>query len=221
NYNAELHKTSNFEISQQSVVIRRGQYFHIGLTLMEPYTQYDEIIAHFIYGDIETEGEKLVFVVPVRPKDQLSMKNKEWNAIIYKMNQDKVDMKIFPPVNIPVGRWTAKFINIHNKVRSEYIFPNLFVLFNPWNSDDDVYLRDDKEIFEYVANDVGVLYQGTEQNVVGKTWLFGQNKEIVFLAVMYLVEQMNLTPHQKANPAFVTRELSSAVQQLLKFFKNV
>ncbi len=43
--------------------------------------------------------------------------------------------------------------------------------------DDDVYMEDEDEKFEYVLNETGRIWQGTARNKHGEPWNFGQVRD--------------------------------------------
>ncbi|MEQ2175086.1 hypothetical protein GOODEAATRI_014614, partial [Goodea atripinnis] len=51
---------------------------------------------------------------------------------------------------------------------------NIYMLFNPWCPDDDVFYPDDTGRMEYVLNSTGLIYQGTAEHVGERGWVYGQ-----------------------------------------------
>ena len=64
-------------------------------------------------------------------------------------------------------------------------------------SDDGVYLHDDRQVREYVENDVGKVWNGTYKNYFGRPWNFGQFEDINTILLAFLQNYKNEAKHKK------------------------
>ena len=77
-----------------------------------------------------------------------------------------------------------------------------------------MYLQDDKELREYVQNDVGKVWMGTYDNYRGRPWVFGQFEDCVLPACCFILDNSRLKPAERGNPVKVTRAISAMVRPL-------
>ena len=78
-------------------------------------------------------------------------------------------------------------------------------------SDDAVYLHDDRQVREYVENDVGKVWNGTYKNYFGRPWNFGQFEDSVLPACCFILDKSRLKPAERGNPVKVCRAISAMV----------
>ena len=85
----------------------------------------------------------------------------------------------------------------------------VFILFNPWSSEDPVYLSENDLRQEYVLNSRGRLYIG---NLCGNAWNLDLYNPIIFRAVHLICQQLpKLKFEQRADPVLFLKELSSFI----------
>lgn len=73
------------------------------------------------------------------------------------------------------------------------LFPILKLFFVHSLPDDAVFMDDEDERKEYVLNDVGRIYYGTENQIGERTWDYGQVRVLCELPTSEFVEQQKLT----------------------------
>ncbi|NWQ72660.1 TGM1 glutamyltransferase, partial [Neopipo cinnamomea] len=79
------------------------------------------------------------------------------------------------PPDAPVGRYRLA-VKTRTAV-GEYAAPfehELVLLFNPWCPEDSVYMEKTSELSEYVLNDCGRIFYGTEDQIAERSWNYGQ-----------------------------------------------
>ncbi|XP_074480802.1 protein-glutamine gamma-glutamyltransferase 2-like [Sebastes fasciatus] len=213
--NNNAHRT--IEITTKQLIVRRGQSFLLTLEMAQPFHNHDTLTLAVETGPAPSEqrGTRSEFGNP-SPMYASGVK------AIWKYNIDKsanlqrgiVTLSVTPPADAPVGKYSLSARTGRDKTP----LGTLVVLFNPWCSDDWVYLPDETERQEYVMNEQGVIYRGTSTYLRSMAWVFGQFEEEM---VDICLKMLDVNPkHAKdpaddvsarCNPIYVSRVVSAMI----------
>nr|XP_004573978.2 protein-glutamine gamma-glutamyltransferase 2-like [Maylandia zebra] len=213
--NNTAHRT--IEITRKQLIVRRGQPFLLTLEMVQPFSVRDTLLLTVETGSAPSErhGTRSQFGNP-------SAKYTSDAKAIWKYEIDRsavlergiVALSVTPPTDAPVGKYSLSAMT-HGETRN---LGTLVVLFNPWCSDDWVYLPDDRERQEYVMNEEGTVYTGTSHYIGSQPWIFGQfEEEMVDICLKILDANLK---HRKdpagdtsarCNPVYVSRVISAMV----------
>uniref|UniRef100_A0A3Q3GTS1 Protein-glutamine gamma-glutamyltransferase 2 n=1 Tax=Labrus bergylta TaxID=56723 RepID=A0A3Q3GTS1_9LABR len=202
--NVDFHCESNntahrtIEITSKQLIVRRGQTFLLTLEMMQAFKHHEKLILAVETGrsaPSEKLGTRSEFGNPS------PMYASEVKAI-WKYSIDKsanlqwgiVTLSVTPPADAPVGRYSLSATTASEKKA----LGTLVVLFNPWCSDDWVFLPDEKERQEYVLNEQGTIYFGTAGYLRPMAWDFGQFEEEM---VDICLKMLNINPKHSKDPA--------------------
>ena len=90
-------------------------------------------------------------------------------------------VKVVPAANAMIGQYRMHVVTKLLKggdatllTRFELPDEDIYVIFNPWCQEDDVYLDDVASRQEYVLNDHGAIWVGSARNNSPRPWNFGQ-----------------------------------------------
>ncbi|NWV69266.1 TGM1 glutamyltransferase, partial [Malurus elegans] len=81
------------------------------------------------------------------------------------------------PPDAPIGRYR---VSVRTRTDAgEFDAPfepenELVLLFNPWCPEDSVYMEKTSDLNEYVLNESGRIFYGTEDQIVDRSWNYGQ-----------------------------------------------
>ncbi|KAL3058055.1 hypothetical protein OYC64_010271 [Pagothenia borchgrevinki] len=210
-----LHHTS--EISVDQLIVRRGQPFKLTLNVAQPFgPKLHQLHITAKTGEIPTEKQGTLSLfgvsdVVTRSRSAIAV----WKADLHKDSSlQTLVLNLTPPAVTPVGEWilTVKLGG------EEMLLGKLVVLYNPWCPDDWVYLKDENEIKEYVMNEQGVIYRGSQRHISPGAWDFGQFEDNM-VEISLLILDLNLK-HEKdpaddvsarCNPIYVSRVVSAMI----------
>ncbi|XP_070710439.1 protein-glutamine gamma-glutamyltransferase 6 [Pempheris klunzingeri] len=201
--NVDFHYQSNnaahrtIEISTKQLIVRRGQSFLLTLEMTKPFSVGDPLSFTVETGPDPSEmhGTRSEFgnPSPLYASDvkAIWMYNIDRSA---NLQRGIVTLSVTPPADAPVG----KYLLSAQIMREKVILGWLVVLFNPWCSDDWVYLPDERERQEYVMNEQGLIYKGTSRYLHPMAWDFGQFEEEM---VDICIKLLDVNPKHARNPA--------------------
>ncbi|XP_047458190.1 protein-glutamine gamma-glutamyltransferase 5-like isoform X4 [Mugil cephalus] len=180
--NHTSHETQG--LSNIRLVVRRGKPFKLTLLFhsqaWDPHTE--GLVLEVCLGDL---SEK----IPVQFSSEWSNPQR-WSATVYPENlqPQSVTIHICSPVLSSVGLYDL-LIHINTlKHRLSYTLGRFVLLCNPWLKDDPVYMPLDDHLQEYIKNDYGVVYTGTNSNICRRPWVFGQYEPGVLEACLKLLQ---------------------------------
>ncbi|KAM4622712.1 protein-glutamine gamma-glutamyltransferase 5-like [Discoglossus pictus] len=206
--NNTLHHTE--EISDRRLIIRRGQAFSITLHFKTKEFQQgvDKIlfIAETGPWPDESTGTKAIFTL------SKTLNKRTWSATMESDDLKSIKIGMVAAANAIIGRYTLKAQITTGKKATCYQLGEFICLFNPWCTDDDVYMEDETWRQEYVMNDYGFVYQGNENWITPCPWNYGQfEDDIVDICLKILDKNLNFKQdafkdlaHRKT-PVYISR----------------
>ncbi|XP_041984352.1 hemocyte protein-glutamine gamma-glutamyltransferase-like [Aricia agestis] len=214
--NAQPHNTLKFEVVNEEyptvAVVRRGQPFSAVVRFTRPYDEEVDLVQLvFTLGDkpsFDTQGS-----VYLR-RDVVPDKH-AWSAKILDVQEDNtVSFEVSTPVTLPVGNWALRVVTRLKGSDARVIFDydnDLYILFNPWNPDDQTYMEDTNLLQEYIQNDIGKVWVGPIRTTRGKPWLYGQFDAVVLPACMFMLDRAEIPFSHRGDPVKVARVISRIV----------
>ncbi|KAG7524999.1 protein-glutamine gamma-glutamyltransferase K-like [Solea senegalensis] len=193
------------------LIIRRGQTFQMELELNRPFNAAtDKLHLDLKTGSLPMVSKGTHVIIPL--VDHLE--DERWEAKIVEETGNKIKLSVNSPASAVIGLYGLSVTTSSLKGQTSTTHNsdnNIAMLFNPWCEEDTVFLDDDEEREEYVLNDTGRIYYGTEKQIGARTWNFGQFHEGILEACLFILERSDMAPSGRWDPVNVVRVLSAMI----------
>ncbi|CAG9826107.1 unnamed protein product [Diabrotica balteata] len=216
--NGAFHHTSRYEVMEREyypqLVVRRGQSFQLDITLNRPYDEKRDGVSFIIFLDGEerlSHGNGSLVGVPLLKKPN---KNLSWNVLLEKSEGCVITIQITTPPDAIVGKWNLE-VDTKLMDNGSYSYSwetRIYILFNPWCVQDQVYLKSSEWREEAVLNDTGLIWRGTYNRLRPVIWKYDQFDKDILDCSLYLVNIVGKAKvRQRSDPVMTTRALAAAV----------
>ncbi|XP_073534258.1 protein-glutamine gamma-glutamyltransferase 4 [Phyllobates terribilis] len=202
--NACQHNTSEYDNSH--LIVRRGQPFILKISFDREATQRDKVTLQFTTGSRPSKSNGTLIAIEVNS----SCLPNEWSAKTQECHGKECLVAVTPPSNAIIGKYLLNIITGRGIVFMAIDCP-IYLLCNPWCKDDNVYMPNEDERKEYVLNDTGYIYVGSQTNIKARPWNFGQYEEDVLDCCFLLLDRSGLKPAARRDPVILSRKFSALV----------
>ncbi|NXL91404.1 EPB42 protein, partial [Alectura lathami] len=206
--NNKNHHTE--EISNERLMVRRGQPFIITVSFSSPIHNYlQQLKKTFLLVQTGPQPSKVDGTQAEFPISSLG-DQKQWSATLEEQEPCFWTISVNTPANAPIGQYDL-FLHVS---KSHRLLGKFILLFNPWCQDDEVFLANEAQRQEYILNQEGVIYWGTENAVLAQPWDFSQFEEDI---VDICLKLLNIGEHyqqdkehaQRKNPVDICRTVAA------------
>ncbi|XP_053287192.1 protein-glutamine gamma-glutamyltransferase K [Pleuronectes platessa] len=203
-HHTNLYQSENF-------IIRRGQTFQMWITLSRPFdSSTDKLHLELKTGPLPTVSKGTHVIIPLVE----GLEDGRWEAAIVEQDDERIKLSVNSPPTAVIGRYqlTVETTNSHGQAVSTHNPANdIYMLFNPWCEDDPVFMDSEQERQEYVLNQNGLIYYGTENQIGMRTWNYGQLDDGILAACLYVLEKSGTPPSGWGDPVNVVRIISAMI----------
>ncbi|KAL2097062.1 hypothetical protein ACEWY4_006269 [Coilia grayii] len=207
--NRTEHHTDKYHGDE--LIVRRGQTFLIELDLSRPYCDNtDKLHLELKTGALPLVSKGTHVIIPLVEE----LEDEGWEAKIVERNGNKVKLSVNSPAKALIGKYTLTVATRCPKTEGVTMHDpkkDVYMLFNPWCEEDTVYMDNSEERNEYVLNDIGRIYYGTEKQIGARTWNFGQFDTDILQACLYILENSDVLPSGRGDAVNVVRVISAMI----------
>ncbi|XP_072370766.1 protein-glutamine gamma-glutamyltransferase 2-like isoform X2 [Scyliorhinus torazame] len=194
--NNKEHRTD--KISTKRLITRRGQSFKIKLNFTDGFNPSEtKLQMVFKTGPEPKNSNGTLIEVPFTK----SLNLKRWSGIITSSTSSKLCLAISPSPRAKIGYHTLTLQHAFD-LDVQYHIGTFVVLFNPWCSEDEVFLNSDLQRDEYVMNENGIIYVGSSDYMSDISWNFGQFEDDILDICLKILDK---APKYVKNPSKALR----------------
>ncbi|XP_065150830.2 coagulation factor XIII A chain-like [Paramisgurnus dabryanus] len=207
NENKKGHNTNKYK--NTNLIVRRNQEFTISIKLSRPFNEHqDNVQVEFLIGTKPDVNKGTYNIVSIGKEKR----DGRWKGRVVNTQDNEVAVGITPDSSCIVGRFRTFVVVVSDmgKQRTERNpDTDVYVLFNPWDPADQVYMEKDEDRQEYVLNDVGIIYNGDYDNVTSRSWNYGQFEQGVLDACLLVMDVGKVPLVFRGNATQVARQAAA------------
>ncbi|XP_059383211.1 protein-glutamine gamma-glutamyltransferase K [Carassius carassius] len=195
----------------EHLIIRRGQTFQMWIELSRAFnSKTDKLQLDLKLGNLPDVSKGTHVIVPLVE----DLQDGCWEAKLVEQKGSRIKLSVNSPPTAAIGKY--KFCVATSSPTGEAMSPcspdnDIYMLFNPWCEDDSVYMDNEEERKEYVLNDMGLIYYGTDSQIGDIPWNFGQFDKGILPACLFLLERSGAPASGCGDPINVVRLLSAMI----------
>lgn len=200
-----------------SAVLRRGEQLRVNLHLRENFNEeLDRFRIELSFGPRPQLDKGTLIYLPLEDlnSDASLRDQNKWGAQLLQVRGNQLSVNIDFPPDMAIGIWRLRIstkLAGTRKLRSFTVRESLYVIFNAWNKEDQVYMAREDGRQEFVLNEVGKIYIGSYSRPTGRKWTYGQFHDSVLPGVMYMLDKTRLDVNDRADVVKVSRAVSALV----------
>ncbi|XP_074423992.1 protein-glutamine gamma-glutamyltransferase K [Larus michahellis] len=211
------HHTADFQAPRP--VLRRGQPFGLRVLLPRPFDPDDDALCvELTLGPNPQVAKGTHVLIPLGETSATG-----WTAEVEEGEGAEppagpaLSLRVAAPPDAPIGRYC---LSVKTRTGAgDYAPPfddanDFFLLFNPWCPDDHVYMEKTSDLNEYVLNETGRIFYGTEDQIAERSWNYGQFDAGVLEACLYILDRRGMPHSARGDPVMVSRVVSAMVNSL-------
>nr|DBA27776.1 TPA: hypothetical protein GDO54_008236 [Pyxicephalus adspersus] len=204
------------DIGCQRLVVRRGQSFEIKLQFSpRGYEEGVDQLSLFVQTGpqpSEESGTEAHFKVTDALQDGV------WSAAVVSSEGDSLVLSIISPPNAPIGHYSLTLETSNGTEENTCHVGEFYLIFNPWCTEDSVYLENEDERVEYVQCQYGIIFQGSKDSIDPVPWNFGQFEDGILEICCILLDSSpkhrddpTKDCSRRYNPVYISRVVSAMV----------
>ncbi|XDV46821.1 hypothetical protein PO909_016653 [Leuciscus waleckii] len=205
--NKKDHNTHKYVSS--NLIVRRNKEFTIIIKFNQDFNkQQDNVELEFLIGSSPDENKGTYIILPIgKEKPEV-----RWKSRVVETQGNYVTVGVTPDASCIIGRFRifVVVVSVLGKRRTERnTETDVYVLFNPWDPADHVYMVKDEDRQEYVMNDVGIIYNGEFSNITYRSWNFGQFEQGVLDACLLVLDSGKVPLFFRGSATEIVRQASA------------